>query len=52
MIFCRLNGNIYLLDSGNNRIQKWSTGGTIWTIAGEWPGNKSESIKQSTGSFL
>jgi hypothetical protein len=30
-----MNGNIYLLDSGNNRIQKWSTGGTIWTtVAG------------------
>jgi hypothetical protein len=27
--------DIYLLDPGQYRIQKWSTGGTIWTtVAG------------------
>jgi hypothetical protein len=49
--FCRMNGNIYLL-SGNNRIQKWSTGGTIWTTVAGGNGLGIKANQQSTGSFV
>jgi hypothetical protein len=34
-----ISGNIYGLDSGNHRIQKWTVGGTAWTtVAGNGQG--------------
>jgi hypothetical protein len=47
-------GNIYGLDSGNHRIQKWTVGGTAWTTVagGNGQGSDSNQFNNPQGFYV